>query len=132
MSVVLKYPLACGCAGPKYVSMCDAHQAEARALHARKLGAVPPVKTWRCFHCDEVFTDRDKAQEHFGRLEDSAPACSIDIAEYRRMEEVNRRHIEEDTELHRELCRKDTELNIAVRRAEEEGYAKALKDARTL
>lgn len=39
----MKYPLGCGCAGPKYVSMCSAHQEIARDDHQRRLkGAV----TW--------------------------------------------------------------------------------------
>lgn len=32
---------------------------------------------WRCFHCDEVFTDRDEAKEHFGDYQDDTPMCLI-------------------------------------------------------
>ena len=35
-------------------------------------------KTWRCFHCDEVFRDRRSAWEHFGEEYSCAsdvPAC---------------------------------------------------------
>lgn len=32
---------------------------------------------WRCFHCDEVFTDRRCAKAHFGPDETSTPACRI-------------------------------------------------------
>lgn len=34
-------------------------------------------KTWRCFHCDEVFTSRKKAAEHFGggNYEAEIPLC---------------------------------------------------------
>lgn len=31
-------------------------------------------KQWRCFFCDEVFTDRNKAAQHFGAFE----ACEAD------------------------------------------------------
>lgn len=35
-------------------------------------------KTWRCFHCDEVFRSRKQAYDHFGPDEDCEklpPAC---------------------------------------------------------
>lgn len=32
---------------------------------------------WRCFHCDEVFTDERCARDHFGRDETCEPACKI-------------------------------------------------------
>lgn len=34
-------------------------------------------KEWRCFHCDEVFTDRQEAMLHFGIDELKNPACLI-------------------------------------------------------
>lgn len=35
------------------------------------------AKTWRCFHCDEVFRDRQTAWEHFGEENcvSDVPAC---------------------------------------------------------
>lgn len=35
------------------------------------------TETWRCFHCDEVFTTRDAAAEHFGsgNYEAETPLC---------------------------------------------------------
>lgn len=33
--------------------------------------------SWRCFHCDDVFTDRRLAAAHFGANEDAQPACQI-------------------------------------------------------
>lgn len=33
--------------------------------------------TWRCFHCDDVFTDRAAAAAHFGADEGRTPACQI-------------------------------------------------------
>jgi hypothetical protein len=32
---------------------------------------------WRCFHCDEVFTDKAEAREHFGDYIDDSPLCLI-------------------------------------------------------
>lgn len=33
------------------------------------------MKEWRCFHCDEVFTDESKAREHFGETPATISAC---------------------------------------------------------
>lgn len=32
-------------------------------------------RTWRCFHCDQVFTDTTKAEEHFGIKGTAQPKC---------------------------------------------------------
>jgi uncharacterized C2H2 Zn-finger protein len=37
--------------------------------------AAAAINVWRCFHCDQVFTDAKKAQEHFGKREDERPKC---------------------------------------------------------
>ena len=86
-------------------------------------------KEWRCFHCDELFKTSEGATEHFGRSLYDSPACQIDIAEYRRMQEVDRRHGDEDTDLHREIYAAESRRVNDVRRAEESGYLKGLEDA---
>lgn len=43
-------------------------------------GAETPM--WRCFHCDEVFTDEHSARLHFGNDETAAPACQIKGSEH--------------------------------------------------
>jgi len=35
------------------------------------------LREWRCFHCDDVFTDRAEALEHFGETMDDDPLCKI-------------------------------------------------------
>lgn len=45
--MTVKYPLPCGCAGPKYISMCDAHQLAAREDHQRQLGASEEIRVLR-------------------------------------------------------------------------------------
>lgn len=35
----------------------------------------PPLKSWRCFHCDEVFADPGAAADHFGRDLHEEPGC---------------------------------------------------------
>jgi hypothetical protein len=83
---------------------------------------------WRCFHCDETLTDREQAAEHFGTHEHQSPACLIDAAEYRRMEALQARYADEDADVHRAMHRMEREHGEALRRAEEAGYAKGLRD----
>ncbi|CAJ6623501.1 Uncharacterised protein [Burkholderia pseudomallei] len=91
---------------------------------------VEPASTarWRCFHCDEVFDDRDAAALHFGTTERQVPACTIDVAEYRAMEQRMSRYNEEDTDLHREIYRLQARHQSDLRREEEKGYARGLAD----
>lgn len=116
---------ACEKRGDTYDYAIPRYEADFRSLVAQWA-----ANQWRCFHCTEVFTDADSALEHFGRHQGCEPACTIDIAEYRRMEEKHERSCEEDTELHRALMAKSCEMTRAVQRAEETGYARGLSDAR--
>ena len=84
------------------------------------------VDAWRCFHCDETFTDASSATEHFGASERQNPACQIDIAEYRSMEARMVRYNDEDADIHRQMYGMKNEHQQALRRAEEDGYAKGL------
>ena len=81
---------------------------------------VHPVGEWTCFHCGEVCHDVDSARLHFGASEYQQAGCQIDLAEYRRMEEANRRHCDEDTDLHRHIARMECEHQRALITSEEE------------
>jgi len=92
---------------------------------------------WRCFHCDDVFTDRAAAAEHFGGDNLQAdPACKLNsiegglIALVRAQEQELQQFRTEETASYREFYRLGAEHAAAVRRAEEEGYAKGLADGR--
>lgn len=101
---------------------------------------------WRCFHCDDVFTTVGAASDHFGPHPASTPGCVIDkvlpeggtntqrglglLMALRRAEAELARYREEDTDLHLALHAKECERNTAVMRAEEQGYARGLRDAR--
>lgn len=85
---------------------------------------------WRCFHCDAGFEDVAAAREHFGPTEYHEPGCQIDLKKYRAMEENNRRHCEEDTDLHRAIIAAQNQGRPDAKRAEEEGYARGLADAK--
>ena len=111
-------------------TIAELMQAEIDELRAAlKAQPVQPAQ-WRCFHCDETFTDPTAAREHFGTSIYHQPACQIDIAEYRKMEETHRRHCEEDTDLHREIYKTHGDGVMAAKRAEEAGYARGLADAK--
>ena len=88
--------------------------------------------TWRCFHCDEVFTERECAQLHFGATLMSDPACQIDVKQFREMERMLERFRAEDTDLHREIHRLHAAHYAALRCEEEAGYAKGLADGRAI
>ena len=85
---------------------------------------------WRCFHCDECFTDKAAALTHFGNSERQSPICTIDAAEYRSMEERMRRYNDEDSDLHRAVYAAQSEGDVKAKRAEEQGYARGLADAK--
>lgn len=85
---------------------------------------------WRCFHCDESFTDRAAAEIHFGKSERQSPACQISVEHYRWMEESHRRSVDEDTEALRALRTMVGEHETLRKSAEEAGYARGLSDAR--
>lgn len=94
------------------------HPSQARELSA-----------WRCFHCDESFSDREAAQEHFGRSEIDKPMCQMDAEYIRWLEAQHRRNVEDDTEALRSMRGWASEHEALRRRAEEEGYARGLADA---
>ena len=88
-------------------------------------------ESWRCFHCDEVFTDREAAALHFGNFGPRSYTdahCLIDAPKLRDMEFQLHRYQEEDGPIHRLMHRQAGEHTQALIRAEEAGYAKALKD----
>jgi hypothetical protein len=86
-----------------------------------------PVYT--CFHCKEEFITDEDAALHFGTSLAQVPACTIDAAEYRAMEERMRRYNEEDADIHREMHRMAGAHVTALKREEERGYAKGLEEA---
>lgn len=85
-------------------------------------------KTWRCFHCDEVFRGVVRAELHFGAHQNSTTACQIDATKFRQMEAELAKYREEDTDLHRQIRSMECQHQQALRRAEEGGYDKGLRD----
>src|SRR4029077_15419037 len=92
---------------------------------------------WRCFHCDQVFTERVDARNHFGGDEGATPACLIKAAgefallqALRNAQDELARYRAEDSDTLRAMASMQADHAVALRRAEEEGYARGLKDAR--
>lgn len=80
---------------------------------------------WRCFHCDAVFTNHGEAMLHFGPTMYHDPACQVDVRE---LEAQLQSYRNEDTELHRAMYGMRSEHDVALRQAEEQGYARAMRD----
>lgn len=96
-------------------------------------------KSWRCFHCDEVFTLYAAARHHFGREEGAQPVCLIKAAgewalvdALRKAEDQLARYRAEDSDVLRAMHGMVSDHQVALRREEEKGYARGLKDAREL
>lgn len=94
-------------------------------------------KQWRCFFCDEVFTSRKFAAEHFGcddACEADVPACKLTSHEghlvtyIRKLEKEVRRYQSEDSDVLRSIQALECAQGVAITRAEERGYAKGVAD----
>ena len=90
-------------------------------------------KQWRCFHCDQVFTSRRWAAEHFG-ADGDMPICKIKAHEghlvtyIRRLEDDLSRYRTDDSDVMRSIMTLEVEQRQALIRAEEEGYARGVRD----
>lgn len=74
------------------------------------------------------FTDPTQAALHFGTSERQRPSCQVSPDRLRELEALLDKYCDEDTNLHRELRKAVFDSSTAARRAEEQGYAKALSD----
>jgi hypothetical protein len=90
---------------------------------------------WRCYHCGEYFTERAEAAAHFGILEAvgqpiTDPACRIDLKQFREMEYELERYRIEDSDTDRKMAAMASDHAMALRSAEEEGFARGLAAAK--
>ena len=89
--------------------------------------------TWRCFHCGVVFVKHCDALEHFGIPHTlTTTACRVDAKRLREIEAELAQYRNEDTEKDRAYYKLEADHNVALRRAEESGYAKGLRDGQAL
>jgi cell division protein FtsB len=89
----------------------------------------PKRKTWRCFHCDHVFRTAKSAREHFGATPYADASCQVNAEHLRDIEKELAKYRDEDTDLHRQIANLQGERQTVLRRAEEAGYARGLRDA---
>lgn len=96
-------------------------------------------REWRCFHCDEVFTDREAAADHFGVQIDGLAddcACRLNATDglilkmLREAQQELRRYHEVDTSMIREVYALGAEHHGVAQREEEKGYARGLRDGK--
>jgi len=95
-------------------------------------GGVSGRKEWRCFHCDESFTDVEAARTHFGDSEYSDPICCMKPEDVRAMERELERYRMEDSDKDREFHAMRADHARALRVEEEKGYEKGLRDGESL
>src|SRR3546814_10339127 len=94
------------------------------------VGGLPdPAPEWRCFHCDETFTDAAAAREHFGVTECEDPICGVTAERYREVERLLAEFRSESDPASREFYRLGGEHAQKEREAEQKGYDRGLADA---
>lgn len=93
-------------------------------------------RVYRCFFCDEEFRGVD-ATNHFGKSPSAEPACKIKSAgefallqALRNAEDELSRHRAEDSDTLRAMHSMIADHQTALRREEEKGYERGLRDAR--
>lgn len=116
----------------KGLEALDTEDAHAHADVIRTIAASHPQlgRSWRCFHCDQVFTDEASARAHFGVSQMDIPYCEMKAEDVREMESELERYRAEDTALHRQIHAMQADHYTALKREEEKGYARGLRDAR--
>ncbi|WP_421591159.1 hypothetical protein [Shinella sp. M27] len=113
----------------------------ADALDASEAELKGRGPSWRCFHCDEVFTTEHAARLHFGETECQDPACQIKAGAEMSMLEALRRAEEEARKAVIAMHEEGTDGWTAFRRlegrtrqnaeaAENLGYERGLRDGR--
>jgi hypothetical protein len=95
-------------------------------------------ESWRCFHCNTVFTSRKWAAEHFGADESATPACKLTNSEghlvtyIRKLEAELAAYRDERDEILMAWNAMQSDNLQAVIRAEEKGYGKGVRDAKRM
>jgi hypothetical protein len=91
---------------------------------------VARVIEWRCFQCDEVFTDEACAKLHFGEYQDCTPICKVGAERYRDLENQLASYRSESDAASKAFYALGAEHSQALIREEQRGYDKGLRDAR--
>lgn len=89
---------------------------------------------WRCFHCGELFRSTRAARIHFGGNISDDAGCVLKGYEIgllgiiREQQDQLERFRSEDSDLLRVIATMEADHRQALIRAEEEGYARGLRD----
>lgn len=92
---------------------------------------------WRCFFCDEIFTTRGLAAEHFGTevgCDYPLPACQIKAHEghlvhyIRKLEDELGVWNRESHDMQKAIVALEVSTAEKIRRAEDDGYARGVAD----
>lgn len=92
------------------------------------------MKTWRCFHCGEVFRSADRAAVHFGGSENATPACSLtrsleSLVELIRIQERELAGYRgEDDKVLRAMLARESVHAAELRAGKEDGYNRGVAD----
>lgn len=114
----------------------------ARREIARLRDSLSINEHWRCFHCDEVFTNRIDAAEHFGIDEGATAACRLtaeqdDLVRFIRSQELDIRRLQRAVSQESgEACRLVESMRSRhaneLRQAEELGFGRAVAEMQRL
>lgn len=91
-----------------------------------------PDVHWRCFYCGDVFSTAETAEVHFGSFEGTRPICAVGAEHYREMEAQLRSYQAEIDPASKTFYALGAKHAGEVRRAEEEGYNKGVRDGGAL
>lgn len=113
-------------------------EAEAREVLTAHAAGHGAGDGWRCFFCGEVFHDARQARAHFGIDESVEPGCVAVLRhgeahllrKILELEEQLARYHAEDSDIARWWGVKQSDHAEALRREEEKGYARGLRDGR--
>lgn len=94
-------------------------------------------KRWRCFHCDTVFRSEHEAGIHFGADVAGTCACVLPheqhlVEHIRDLESQLESYRTESDQIMRSIMTLEAEHQVALRREEEKGYERGLRDGRAV
>lgn len=129
---------------PTRIVLCDSDAEGAFKVYrstSQPADGASVADGWRCFHCDEVFTDRQQAEDHFGSGEHCEAACRIKMGAERSLLKALR-NVEQDaaaawsavhnetTDIAKAYHAQAARHHVQLQTVEEMGYARGLADAR--
>lgn len=124
--------------------MTDSGFTSLRSVPTAKASEDSPILqsrgAWRCFHCDDLFTTRWAARDHFGNDESATPACQIKAGEIGLVEALRRAEADvseawgmihtESTEAAKAYFAQQSRHQAQMTALEQAGYDRGIADAK--